>query len=65
MWGLARRRSQAGLAEMARSDSGVEVAVRAELAAAEDDEWVGVLIGAGGDVVEEVFARGRICGRER
>jgi hypothetical protein len=32
---------------------GVEVGVRAEVAAAEDDEGVGVLMGAGGDLVAE------------
>ena len=41
---------------------GVEVAVRAELAAAEDDEGVGVLMGAGGDFVNEFSFVGEFVG---
>ena len=60
VWGLARRRSQAGLAQMARSDGGVKVAVAALFVAAEDDD--GGVVGAGGDVVEELLTRGRTVG---
>jgi hypothetical protein len=40
----------------------VEVAVRAEFAAAEDNEGVGVLMGAGGDLVDEFSLVGEFVG---
>ena len=41
---------------------GVEVGVRAEVAAAEDDEGVGVLMGARGDLVAESMLVGEFVG---
>jgi hypothetical protein len=42
----------------------VEVAVTASPAPTEDDEGVGVLVGAGGDLVEEVLRVGELVGAE-
>ena len=71
VWGLVRRRSQSGLAQMLASDCGVEVAVGALFVVAEDDaggsvgQWVvrgedfgaGEMLGPGAEVAAEERCR--------